>query len=153
MARCAHRHQVFRAHILRRMVQVRHRQRVFVRIEGFSWLPALLPALFAPPVRFLLHFQRDPLPIGGIPFTLHRHGSSLLRRFRIHKPMYIRIFTLRAKVFINIYPVRAQDRRNQTLFRKHCSMAQQRISSYVDFRSASVTVHFCHSHFTTFSSS
>ena len=51
MARGAHGAQVSRAYILRHMVQMRYRQRVLVRIERLSRLPALLSAFLAFPAR------------------------------------------------------------------------------------------------------
>lgn len=76
MTRRTHGHQVLRPHILRRVVQVGHRQRSFVCVEWFSGLSALNPAPFTPPTCGFLFRRCDSFPIRRIAVTLHRHPTS-----------------------------------------------------------------------------
>ena len=77
VARRTHSHQVLRAHILRLVVQMRHRQRSPVCIERFARFPALLSAHLAFPFGFPFHIVRYGFPMYRIQLFIHRHRGHL----------------------------------------------------------------------------
>ena len=65
--------QVFRVAVFRRVIQMRNRQRPFMRVERFPRLSALFSTYFATPTNAFFLLPRYFTPFSRIPLPFHRH--------------------------------------------------------------------------------
>ena len=73
MAGGTHGHEILRPAVRGLMIQMRHGERVLMRVEFLPQTPTLLTALFTLPVGFFPDRQRDGIPVFRICFPIHRH--------------------------------------------------------------------------------